>query len=380
MTESNGSAIVVGGGLGGLSVASALAQRGWTVNLFEQADEMRAYGAGIWLWANGLRALKSIGAYDAVMAADGLHASAWEIRDGGNRIVRRREAPPSDPLYVPRRADLYQSLIDVAAKAGVNITCSAQVGSATEEGTVVFADGTSLTADLVVASDGVRSRVRESLGLTKECRGTGIGITRLLVPTLNGERPGDIIIENWNRKRGLMINPCTPDETYLAFGGPVTDVVARENPVNVEMYKQAFPHHARIVESAEGVEGHWDEVMIARLHAWSAGRVAIIGDAAHGLPPTLGQAANLAFGNAVVLANFVSKVPTDQVARALQDWEREMRPLTDHTQKWSEFYNKVGIFWPDKAEWAKMTAIKYALRLPRVERNLNRAARNTIPF
>jgi 2-polyprenyl-6-methoxyphenol hydroxylase-like FAD-dependent oxidoreductase len=376
--HSNGrSATVVGGGLGGLTVGTALARRGWRVQVFEQADELRMYGAGIWLWANGLRALAGIGVKDAVLACNGLQASAWEIRDGKNRLIRRRRCTAEDPLYVPRRADLYEALIDAANSAGVSITCSARVVSANADGSVQLEDGTNVAADLVVASDGVRSRVRESLGLTKECRGTGIGATRMLVP---GSRGDDVILENWSGERAFLYNPCTPDETYLAFGGAVSDALANQHPVDVGMWQETFPHLADVIEMARGVEGHWDELSIASCHRWSAGRVAIIGDAAHALPPSLGQAANLAFGNAVALATTVSNAPDREIPSALEEWERNMRPLTDHVQKWSQFYNKVALLFPGNAERLKMLSVKYALRLPRVEHNLNMAARTRIEF
>ena len=75
------------------------------------------FGAGIWLWENGLSALQAIGALDEAIAR-GQEISAWEIRDLMDRLIRRRQALPWDRLIVPPRADLYEALKRVAeAKA-----------------------------------------------------------------------------------------------------------------------------------------------------------------------------------------------------------------------------------------------------------------------
>lgn len=113
-------AVVAGGGLAGLFVSTALAQRGWSVRVHEQATELRMFGAGIWLWENGLRALEGIGVKDAAIHR-GQRMSAWEIRDHRGRLLRRRETYPFDRLVVPPRADVYEALIAGAREAGVEI-------------------------------------------------------------------------------------------------------------------------------------------------------------------------------------------------------------------------------------------------------------------
>ena len=62
---------IAGGGFTGLTLAAALARNGWSVRVHERAPQVRDFGAGIWLWENGVRVLKAIGAADAAPAADG---------------------------------------------------------------------------------------------------------------------------------------------------------------------------------------------------------------------------------------------------------------------------------------------------------------------
>src|SRR5574338_267642 len=79
---------IAGAGLGGLTAAAALAQRGWSVRVHERSPELRTAGAGIYVFENGLRVLEAIGAYDAAVA--GAHqAYMRETRDRANRVVAR---------------------------------------------------------------------------------------------------------------------------------------------------------------------------------------------------------------------------------------------------------------------------------------------------
>src|SRR5262245_23373668 len=201
---------IIGAGLAGLLAACALSQRGWRVRVHERSSDLRMFGAGIWLWENGLSALRAIGALDEAIAR-GQRMSAWEIRDRDGRLIRRRPTPPSDPLIVPPRADLYESLKRVAREHDVEIAlCSRAVG-AFPSGEVELADGSRITAELVVAADGLRSVLRDSLGLTRSFRPLGNGAVRLLIPRRRDET-ADVAAEHWNGNRVLLYNPCRSEE------------------------------------------------------------------------------------------------------------------------------------------------------------------------
>ena len=366
-------ALIVGGGLGGLFAATALAQRGWSVRLHEQAPDLRMFGAGIWLWENGLRSLEAIGVLDAAVFR-GQRMSAWEIRDHRGRLLRRRETPPYDRLIVPPRADLYEALKTGAKQAGVEIVTNSQALRADADGTVSFADGSSERASLVVAADGLRSKLRESLGLTKNKRDLGNGAIRLLIPRLPGEAK-DVAEEHWSGSRGLLYNPCSNDDVYLCMVCPQSDAAGRQLPVNKASWSASHPALASVIGRI-GSEGRWDNFETVDAIRWSAGRVAIVGDAAHGQPPWLGQAANLAFANCLALAEFVSGISS--IERALRAWERACRPVTDHTERWTNAYGRVVGMWPEALEDVRSLAVGAFVRAPFIETMLNRAQRSNL--
>ena len=364
---------VVGAGLSGLFVACALAQRGWKVRVHERGSDLRMFGAGIWLWENGLRSLEAIGALDDAIAR-GQRMSAWEIWDKHSRLIRRREAFPWDRLIVPPRADLYESLKSVAAREGVEIELESRAVGADPSGEVEFADGSRARADLVIAADGIRSALRESLGQTKSFRPLGNGAIRLLIPRRPDEI-ADVASEHWNGNRVLLYNPCTPDHVYLCFVAPVDDERGKRVPVEQETWCESFPMLAHAIERT-GSDGRWDDFETVVSRRWSVGKVAIIGDASHGQPPWLGQAANLAFSNALALAEFVSY--GNRVEVGLERWEKWCRPTTDHTERWTNAYGRVVSVWPESFDTVRAGSMRIFTRLPGVEHMLNVAQRTHV--
>ena len=77
---------IAGGGFTGLTLAAALAQRGWSVRVHERAAEIRDFGAGIWLWENGVRVLNAIGAADEALTGC-TEAPDWRSWDRHGRLI-----------------------------------------------------------------------------------------------------------------------------------------------------------------------------------------------------------------------------------------------------------------------------------------------------
>lgn len=359
---------IAGAGLAGLFVGAALAQRGWRVRIHERGSELRMFGAGIWLWENGLTSLEAIGALEGAIHR-GQRMTAWEIVDHRERVIRRREAGPNDRFIVPPRADLYDALIEAATSAGAEIVTSSLVANAAAEGVLSLADGSEEKADLIVAADGVHSRIREHLGLTRDRRKLGNGAIRVLIPR-HPDEDNHTAVEYWNGNRTLLYNPTSPEHVYLCFVCPVDDERGKRVPLDAETWIESYPFLEDAI-SRVGNDGRWDDFEAVRATSWSSGRVAIVGDASHGMPPWLGQAANLAFSNALALAEFVTYAPN--VPAGLAAWERACRPVTDHTENWTNAYGRVVGIWPPALQDMRSAALQAFTRMPGVERMLNRA-------
>jgi 2-polyprenyl-6-methoxyphenol hydroxylase-like FAD-dependent oxidoreductase len=362
---------IAGAGLGGLATSIALAQRGWTVRVHERSDTLRMFGAGIWLWENGLRALAALGVEEQA-TRQARRIETLVAKDQHGRQLMHRTFGEKDRMVLPPRADLYDALIARAEALDVEIRTNSQAVAARPDGELELDGGKTLQADLVVAADGVFSRVRESLLLTRRVDYLDEGYTRLLIPRRDEDPPTEIT-EYWSGSRRLLYDPCTDDLNYVCLCCNVDDERGRQVPVDKKTWLESFPDLAGIIERIDEV-GRWDRAMRVTCRDWSRGYVAVVGDAAHGQPPNLGQGANLTFQNALSLAYYLDE--SDVIPAALTNWELKERPLTDHVQKWTDLYGRVASAWPDR--WARRRSqfLEAATRVPWVDRQLNRAARH----
>ena len=361
-----GHAEIAGAGFAGLTAAIALSQRGWTVRVHEMAPELRAFGAGIYIWENGLRVLAALGAYDDVIG--GAHeAGVYETRHE-NRMVDTHEfsvAHCGSRMLTMTRQHLYAAIVAAAGRAGAEVITSSEVVGATADGVLQTADGRRHKADLVIGADGVKSKVRDSLGLLKERQVYDDGIVRVLGPRRKAELgPGtwDHVIDFWSfepRLLRILYTPCNDDDLYLAMMAPVNDREASAIPINADIWSRSFPQLEPVIRSI-GARGRYDPYETTKATRWSAGRVAIAGDSAHAMAPTLGQGAGSAMMNALALAVALERAA--DVEAALAAWERAERPLTEYTQDTSANVAK-GRRFSSRGVWDDQT-LKTARHVP----------------
>src|SRR5262249_59172791 len=118
------------------------------------------------------------------------------------------------------------------------------------------------------------------------------------------------------------------------------DAAARATPIDPSVWARSFPWMRPLLErmraDADWEQARWDRFQTVHLKRWSSGRVAVLGDAAHAMPPYLAQGAGHAMMNALGLAVAVDEAA--DLPSALARWDRRERPLTVHTQRWTRIY------------------------------------------
>ena len=304
MTERH--AEIVGAGFAGLTAACALAQRGWSVRVHERADRLRTTGAGIYIYENGLRVLEAVGAYAA--ATHGApFAHTREVRDDQNRVISVHRWQGSRVFSIVRQT-VINALAESATLSGAKIVLNSTAVSVTPDGELTMADGRQIKADLVVAADGSNSRLRDSLGLLAKRKYLVDGCTRLLIDKTPEEMgtDGATTVEYWSGSRRVLYTPCSETEVYIALTMLDSDEAAKEIPVNRDAWKRWFPHLVPLIGRIRAA-GRYDQFEYIKLNRWSAGKVAVIGDAAHALPPNIGQGGGCAMMNALSLAVYLDR-------------------------------------------------------------------------
>lgn len=373
MTNGERHAEVAGAGIGGLASAIALAQRGWRVTVHERAPDLRTFGAGIYLWSNGLRVLEALGVYETA-TRDAHVGPVMEMRDHQNRVteVLPINRPGQPRLITILRETLLNSLVARARALGVEIRTGSEVTGARPEGVLVLQGGAERPADLVVGADGVHSRVRDALGLLQYRKQLNYGAIRLMLKREDADLPAadrDKYIEHFTGSRRILYTPSSATDLYIALCCAGEDAAAQRLPPDPELWIRDFPWLENVIRRFHG-EGRWDAFSVMRVRAWSSGHAAILGDGAHAMPPYLGQGGGSALMNALSLAEYVSQ--PGPIPERLAAWEAAERPLTDHVQEQSERQGDMNL-WPDELRAQVMTLVGHS---PEVAALRGRAARH----
>ncbi|MER5268124.1 FAD-dependent monooxygenase [Actinosynnema sp. NPDC002837] len=322
-------AVVVGGGLGGVTAAVALRRVGWEVAVLERAAEFGEVGAGVGVMPNAMRALAALGLADDVRRI-GTPRVPGGIRDRKGRTLAHVETPHQDHVVAVHRADLHRVL-----RSALPPEC---LVTDTE-----VHDLDDLDADLVVAADGIRSRARQALfptlpqpvyagttawrSVTTARFPRDLGVSQTLGPgTEFGVLPlGD----------GRV---CWYAATVAPAGGRSADELG-------EVRRLVAGWHDPIPDLLDAtppdtVLRHDIHELATPLPTFVRGRVALLGDAAHAMTPYLGQGACMAIEDAVVLAAACARA--DDVPTALADYDRQRRPRTQRMAKASRVLGRVG--------------------------------------
>ncbi|HEY9310581.1 MAG TPA: NAD(P)/FAD-dependent oxidoreductase [Microbacterium sp.] len=338
MTTTQRHAEVAGAGFAGLTVAIALARRGWSVRVHEQSDEVRDFGAGILIWRNAMMSLDAIGLADQIRA----HATEPTYYATSLNGAEPTTELGGYPYWAITRPRLHAIMAHAARDAGVKIVTSSRAVGADPDGVLRLEDGSSYRADLVVGADGAGSLVRNSLpAFVQERKKYKDGVVRVLVPR-SPEFAGaewDSVIDYWTLEPDAMrilYVPCGPETVYMGMMAETTNERASRIPIDPVVWSERFPHLAPLIVSAEHAVGpRHDGYQTNRVAPWSTDRVVLVGDSAHAMCPALGQGASVGIVNAVALAHTLDEF--DDLSEGLRTWESRERAMTDAAQARSAY-------------------------------------------
>jgi 2-polyprenyl-6-methoxyphenol hydroxylase-like FAD-dependent oxidoreductase len=373
MADSKRHVEIAGAGLSGLAAAAAFGRAGWSVRVHERGNELREIGAGIFMWENGLRVLEAIDAFNEATAGGELD-EYWEIRDERQRLLQSGWMMGGTRLYTILRSTLHQALAQAAIRAGAEIVLSSRVARATADGDLVLKNGEQRKADLIIGADGVNSVVRDSLGLLVKVVDLEDGCGRYLIERQETD-PVRKSLEYWQGGRRVGVVPVSPDKVYIYLCCPAADVDGKRSPVNHASWIESFPALRKYIERVTD-NGRWASFSDVTCKAWSRGRVALIGDAAHAMSPNLGQGACVAMQTAYALSRALGD--TSDIPATLIRWEQQLRPVVDATQRFSRFYGRVGTSWPKPLLDLRSALVWSIGQSKSLQRRINAAAHSDV--
>jgi salicylate hydroxylase len=364
--------LIAGGGIGGLALALALARVGRTSVVLEQRDTFATAGAGIQLGPNGVRMLQRLGVAEALRPLVGV-PEAVRVHDGrtgralvdlplGSWIATRHGAP----YWVAHRGDLAATLLAaagaeprIALRPGVALNAFAESGDGIEAHGI---GGETVAGAALVGADGLWSRVRRNVcpGLAPSF--AGATATRAVMPVAAaGTLPASVV--------GLWLTPGVHVVHYPVRGGAEIAVVViaaedwRGEDWDAEadraiLLGQLGAFHASLAGALARVASwrKWALHSLPPLPTWSAGRVTLMGDAAHPMLPYLAQGGVLALEDAAVLASCLAARPGDEPG-AFRAFEAGRRARAHRVQAASRRQGRIYHMRPPLS-WARDTVLR----------------------
>lgn len=325
----NRHAIIVGGGIGGLATARSLTERGWNVEVFERAAELREVGAGISVWPNGVRAMQALGLGEQILAHAAPRANTG-IRDWSGRWLQRTDTAELVRRYGPysmvHRQDLLDILHAAVPKDCVRLNVEVkEVRPVHDRVEVIHTSGVS-EADLVVGADGIWSAVRRSMWPEAAAPQYKGYTAWRFVATLENQL--DIGSESWGRGERVGFGSMTGNRVfaYLIANMPEGQCTRRGELQELKRrfgsWHEPIPMLLDTLSEAD-VLRH-DIYDLPPLDSFTRGRVALLGDAAHAMTPHLGQGVNQTLEDAVTLG--VTLERHQKIEDALLAYDAQRRP------------------------------------------------------
>ncbi len=334
---------ILGGGIGGLTLAIALQRKNIDVTVYEAAPQWKPLGAGIGLAGNAIKAFREIGIENEIIK-EGRVLKKVAIRNPRGKLLVSTDSEEISRRFgvvnnfTIHRADLHQALISQLRPGTVQLDKACVDFTQGDEGVYMsFADGTVAHADYLIAADGIHSVARKKLLPHVETRYAGYtcwrGVTDSLLPGFDENETS----ETWGQGTRFGIVPLAKERVYwfACVNASANDSMMRSlGPMDLLAFFGDF--HNPIPELIKRTPKIiWNDIIdIEPINQFAFGKIVLMGDAAHATTPNMGQGACMAIEDAAVLSNLVSTAPSPEEAFKLFEQKRIRRTTKIVNDSW----------------------------------------------
>jgi 2-polyprenyl-6-methoxyphenol hydroxylase-like FAD-dependent oxidoreductase len=330
---------VIGGGLGGLSVANALQQLGLRVSVYERATEFKEMGAGIVLAANAMKALDKLGIGEQVRRV-GSSVKKAEIRTWDGKLlvdlpVHKQAKRYGAYSYLIHRADL-QSILYQNLKPGTVVLGRKLVRKEQDTSKIraIFENKEVVEGDLLIGADGVHSQLRRFLIGSTPLRYSGFTAFRGISYSEDERFPMELGggFEAWGPGKRFGYSHLGKGRIFwfAAINTPLGTLKTTQNrkKTALEHFKGWWGPIEAVIESTEEANILTHEIFDRKpIKSWSQGKAILLGDAAHPMLPNLGQGGAQALEDALVLSRCIVNHP-ENIQLAFRMYEKIRIPRT----------------------------------------------------
>jgi len=303
---------IIGGGIGGLCAAVTLQKQGFSVQVYEANTMFQPVGAGIGIGSNAMQALMEIGVGEDIFAnGHVLHTQVFQNQDGKSlntidfSVLKKLYGQENITIH---RADLHRTFLEALKPNTLhhNKKCIS-VEQNDNQVMVYFEDGTTITADLLLAADGIHSSIRQQFLPASVPRYAGYTCWRGITEN-KGRIDEYTSTELWSTHGRFGMAPMKNGLVYWFACINTTAKNSQLQHLTAKEIGNLFEHMPEVVTdmiSTTPVEHilHHDISDIKPLRHFVFGRVVLLGDAAHATTPNMGQGAGQAIEDAIVLGN-----------------------------------------------------------------------------
>lgn len=352
-------AIIIGGGIGGLTAALALRRVGAETTVYERTPDLKEVGAGISLASNAMKVFAALGLTDQI-TSNGLPLTSGAIRTWkGDMIVKAADEAHQFMNVCVHRADLLRVLAEALGEEHLRLGYECVGFQDRSDGVVArFGNGEEVKGDLLVGADGLHSVVRTQLHGSERPRYAGYTAWRAVTTF----RQGPTASESWGHGQRFGIVPIGNHRVYwfatknAPEGQP--EQPKERKPELLDLFKGWHPPIPDLIEATdpETILRHdlYDRKPLKR--PWGEGRVTLLGDAAHPTTPNLGQGACQAAEDALVLAQ---QVPgANDIVAALRRYEAQRLARTAFITDLSWRIGKMSQLESPVLCWLRNTALR----------------------